>query len=194
MSSPDPAAVARPPADAPVHDPLLPDERGVDGERLREVMRRMASPVTVVTTAADGERRAATIGSFTSVSLHPPLVSFNVTRGTGFHGVLRRATHFAVHLLRDDQVAEAEHFAQPDLSEVALFDGVALRQGRMPGGVPVLRDALGVLLCRVWETVPAGDHDLFLGEVLHLDGAPLDPAHSPLLYYARSYHAVGREV
>jgi 3-hydroxy-9,10-secoandrosta-1,3,5(10)-triene-9,17-dione monooxygenase reductase component len=186
--------VPLPPADAPVHDPLLPEERGVDGECLREVMRRVASPVTVVTTGVDGERRGATIGSFTSVSLHPPLISFNVMRGTGFHDVLRRATHFAVHLLRDDQAEAAEHFARPDLSEADLFEGVPLRRGTLPGGVPLLRDALGILHCRVWEVVPAGDHDLFLGEVLRLDGAPVDGGHSPLLYYARSYRAVGREV
>lgn len=183
-----------PPADAPVHDPLLPDEHGVDGERLREVMRRVASPVTVVTTAAGGARRGATIGSFTSVSLHPPLISFNVMRGSGFHAVLAEASHFAVHLLGDGQAALAEHFAQPDVTEEDLFEGVPLRRGSTPGGVPVLQDVPGVLFCSVWAVVPAGDHDLFIGEVTGLRTSPVRSGHRPLLYYARSYRSVGPEV
>ncbi|MDX1532507.1 MAG: flavin reductase, partial [Rhodothermales bacterium] len=56
------------PVDAPVHADD-PGGGGVSGEMLRAVMRRVASPVTIVTAAPGGAKRGATIGSFTSVSL-----------------------------------------------------------------------------------------------------------------------------
>jgi 3-hydroxy-9,10-secoandrosta-1,3,5(10)-triene-9,17-dione monooxygenase reductase component len=181
------------PTDLPVHDPLLPEERDVHGELLRAVMRRVASPVTIVTVAAGGSRRGATIGSFTSVSLHPPLVTFNVMKGTGFYGVLRAADGFAVHLLRDDQADLAEHFATPDLSEEDLFRGVDLRDGGADDP-PLLPGVLGVLHCRVWEVHEVGDHLLVIGEVERVDMAPLNPNAGPLIYHARAYRAVGPEV
>lgn len=59
--------------------------------------------------------RGATIGSFTSVALSPPLVSFNVTQGTRFHDALADGAHVAIHLLASDQAAVASHVAIPDL-------------------------------------------------------------------------------
>jgi 3-hydroxy-9,10-secoandrosta-1,3,5(10)-triene-9,17-dione monooxygenase reductase component len=181
------------PVDAPVHDPPLPHEQGPAGERLRAVMRHVASPVTIVTAASGEEYRGATIGSFTSVSLAPPLVSFNVTRGSGLHDALRRADRFAVHLLRDDQAPLAEHFAQPDVPASEQFAGVALRAPLASGQPPLLEHAGAVLHCRIRERVPAGDHDVVLGEVEAVEADP-DDSGRPLLYFARSYRAVGPEV
>ncbi len=157
---------------------------------LRAVMRRVASPVTVVTAAADGEARGATIGSFTSVSLDPPLVSFNVQKASAFYAALSRAEAFAIHLLTDAQAELANHFALPDLTGEAQFADVPHVQ-TAPGQPPVLEDTFGVLFCRRFAVHDAGDHALFIGRVarvLEAEGA------GPLLYYARSYRAVGGEV
>ena len=47
-----------------------------DSARFRHVLGHFPTGVTVVTAAADGEPVGLTIGSFTSVSLDPPLVAF----------------------------------------------------------------------------------------------------------------------
>ncbi|RMF51994.1 MAG: flavin reductase, partial [Bacteroidetes bacterium] len=49
--------------------------RLIDGEALRGAMRLVPSPVTVVTARSGEAIRGITIGSFTSVSLEPPLIS-----------------------------------------------------------------------------------------------------------------------
>lgn len=179
------------PTDTPVHDDEAhAGEGGVHGDMLRAVMRRVASPVTIVTTASGGEPRGATIGSFTSASLRPPLVSFNIQKESGLAATLLAADRFAVHLLGDDQADLAEQFALPDLSSEALFRGVphAYSGGDDP---PVLRGVFGVLQCRRWAVYDAGDHRIVLGEVLRvIEGE----AAGPLLYYNRSYRAVGGEV
>ncbi|MFO8232719.1 MAG: flavin reductase family protein, partial [Longimonas sp.] len=71
---------------------------------LRTTLRRLPSPVVVVTTYAEGKPWGITIGSFTSVSLDPPLVSFNVDRKAQSHKALHEAGRCAIHLLDDTQV------------------------------------------------------------------------------------------
>lgn len=153
-------------------------------------MRHVASPVTVVTTPGGGAPRGATIGSFTSVSLAPPLVAFNVIRGTAFHAALLRDNVFAVHVLAEDQAGLAERFAQPDVPSEALFEGLALRPEAAP--LPVLAEVPAVLRARLWAVYDGGDHDVVVGEVDRVweEG----PARRPLLYYARGYHALGPRV
>ncbi|WP_412068151.1 flavin reductase family protein [Rubrivirga sp. IMCC43871] len=172
----------------PPTDLARPDALPASGEALRSVLRDVPSPVVVVTVEATDGPRGATIGSFTSVSLDPPLVSFNVTQGTQLHVALADAPVFAVHLLDAGQADLAEHFAIPDLSgeaQLAPFDHVR------GGGPPLLRGSLGILLCAPHARFEAGDHTVFVGHVTHVvDGA----GHDPLLYVRQSYRGIGERV
>ncbi len=161
----------------------------IDGAALRAVMRHVPSPVTVVSFAAADGPRGVTIGSFASVSLDPPLVSFNVSIDSSIHPSLVGAERFAIHILHAGQAELSRHFAQPDLVSSAQFAGIAYRE---VDGVPVLRDALAVLICRRYAVHPAGDHSLMLGEVETI----LDPALDalPILYFRQSYRVPGDEV
>ncbi|MFN3597834.1 MAG: flavin reductase family protein, partial [Rubricoccaceae bacterium] len=161
-----------------------------EGEALRVALRRMASPVVVVTTEGARGPRGATIGSFTSVSLAPPLVSFNVTRRTQLHTALAEASVFAVHLLAADQAALAAHFALPDQSGAAQF--APFEHVRHAGRPPLLAGTLGVLVCRPAGRFEAADHTVMLGEVTEIVPGREDAP--PLLYYAQSYRGVGEEV
>jgi len=67
----------------------------------------------------------------------------------------------------------------------------AVPHTRSQDGLPILNSTFGVLHCVPWAVHDAGDHSLFLGRVLRVDGGD---AAGPLLYYARSYRAVGDEV
>ncbi len=130
-----------------------------------------------------------TISSLTSVSLHPPLVSFNVEREAQMHAVLAEASSFAVHLVGEDQAALCERFAAPDRTAAEQF--LDLPHGFDRYGNPLLEGALAVLHCRLHAAYPAGDHSIVVGEVVevwqHEDGAPL-------VYYNRAYHGVGTTV
>ena len=168
--------------------PEHPEAVAATGAALRRALRHLPSPVVVVTAQTAAGPRGATIGSFASVSLGPPLVSFNVTHGTRLHAALAEADEWAVHLLASGQAAVAERFALPDLDgpdQLAPFPHVA------GGGPPLLRGTLGILLCRPHARVEAGDHTVWIGEVTEIvDGA----GRAPLLYYRQSYRAVGDEV
>lgn len=176
------------PMDAPPADrePEHPEAIAATGEALRTMLQAVASPVVVVTVEDAAATRGATIGSFASVSLEPPLVSFNVTHGTRLHDALDGTDAFTVHLLASDQAALAAHFARPDLDAEAQMASV-------PASADPLRldGTLGTLVCAVSARITAGDHTVVLGEVTEIAAGREAP---PLLYYRQSYRGVGREV
>ncbi|MGI9182361.1 MAG: flavin reductase family protein [Longimicrobiaceae bacterium] len=161
----------------------------MDARALRSVMRRVPSPVAVVTAVGRGEARGMTISSLTRVSLRPPLVSFNVEREAQMHAVLAEASSFAVHLVGEEQAALCERFAAPDRTGADQLRGLA--QGIDGFGNPVLEGALAVLHCRLYAAYPAGDHSILVGEVV---GVWQQEGGTPLVYFDRAYHGVGARV
>ena len=110
-------------------------------------------------------------------------------KDSSLHGALLGASSFAVHLLSEAQADLANHFALPDLTSEEQFRDVVC--GTAPDGSPILPDTFGVLHCARYAVHDAGDHSLVLGHVLGVSEAE---AAGPLLYYDRSYRAVGGEV
>lgn len=161
----------------------------VDGEALRKAMRHVPSPVTIVTVGAEDGIRGITIGSFASTSLRPPLISFNVSLEAQSYDSLRTASHFAVHVLSDEQAFLSDHFATPDLSSEEQFEGVPYRI--QPDGTPIILDTLAVLYCRRHAVYEAGDHSIIVGEVEEIENG-LEG--QPLLYFDRTYREIGEEV
>ncbi len=164
-------------------------ESGIEGEVLRSVMREVPSPVTVVTVGGPAEIRGITIGSFASTSLRPPLISFNVSRDAQIYDALVATDRFAVHLLSDEQAHVADHFATPDQSSEAQFEGVPYRVDAF--GTPILLDTLAVLYCQRHDVTEAGDHSIIVGRVARLENGVEG---EPLVYYNRTYRSIGKEV
>lgn len=161
----------------------------VDGDMLRTVMRRVPSPVTIVTAVGAGERRGITIGSFTSVSLEPPLICFNVNRTAQMHDVIMAASRFAVHILAEDQAHLSNHFAVPDRSGREQFESVSYAIDAH--GTPVLNDVTAVLHCTHHRTFVAGDKSIIVGKVAEVE---LNEDRGAVLYYKRGYRGVGEEL
>jgi flavin reductase (DIM6/NTAB) family NADH-FMN oxidoreductase RutF len=155
-----------------------------DGDELRSLMRLFPAGVCVVGADAHGDRIAATIGSLVSLSLDPPLVGISVGRDLSLHELLRSAGAFGISILRGDQAETAAHFAR-GAPPIVLWQGVAIRDGVT--GAPLLADALAWIECRVWAEYAAGDHTLFIGEVVALEEGETGPG---LVYRKHGYLSV----
>ncbi len=149
---------------------LTPKPAVVDqaARELRTVMGRFATGVTVITTAHRNTIHGMTANAFLSVSLRPPLVLVSLGR-CRMGEMLPRTKRYGVSVLAHDQKHLAAHFAaqkeSPTPPEFTFHDDV-----------PLLEGALAHLVCRVVDVHPAGDHELWIGEVEHLyerDGEPL---------------------
>jgi flavin reductase (DIM6/NTAB) family NADH-FMN oxidoreductase RutF len=143
-----------------------------DARDLRRAFGRFASGVTVITTMlADGRKIGFTANSFASVSLDPPLVSWNYRRASPhLQGVLQ-ARNFLVHVLAADQEDLSNRMARPADDK---FAGLPVQSGI--GGVPRLPGGVAAFECELWKTVEAGDHVIFIARVLRYeygDGEPL---------------------
>ena len=155
----------------------------------RASMRRVPSPVVVVTARGPQEARGITIGSFSSVALDPPLVSFNVARESRFYEVMERCDRFAVHVLGENQAHLAKQFAVPNLSGPEQFEAVP--HVRNAHGTPVLEGGSAVLHCRPHDSLPAGDHRLYVGLVREVEERADRGA---VIYYKSDYRGVGKEL
>jgi flavin reductase (DIM6/NTAB) family NADH-FMN oxidoreductase RutF len=134
----------------------------MNGEELREVMRRFPAPVAVVTTALEGERFGLTVGSLVSLSLQPALVGISIGKDSSSHEPIRRAGAWTTSLLSGMQAHVAQHFARSGIPPVALWNGVDVREGKRG---PLVENALAWLECRTISEHDAGDHTIFVGEV-----------------------------
>jgi flavin reductase (DIM6/NTAB) family NADH-FMN oxidoreductase RutF len=126
-------------------------------------MRGFPAGVAVLTVDVEGERIGLTVGSVVSLSLEPPLVGVAVSRQAAMHELLRRAGAFALSLLAGDQEAVAQHFAR-GVPPFAHWHGIPTREGAR--GAPLVEGAHGWLECRLAGEHEAGDHSLFVGEVV----------------------------
>lgn len=151
----------------------------VDSVSFRRACSRFATGITIATVmAADGSPQGFTANSFTSVSAEPPLVLLCIDRRANILPYFQEANHFAINILSREQKELSMRFAARGLDR---FSGVEWRRG--VGEAPLLDGALAQFECARREVWEAGDHLVFLGEVVaarHDDGAPL-------LYYASGY-------
>jgi len=166
-----------------------PEHIVATGEALREALRAVPSPIVIVTVQTAAEPRGATIGSFASVSLDPPLVSFNVTHSTRLHDALAETDALAIHFLAADQADMATRFAIPDLSGADQLD--AFDHQLEDGLPPLLAGVLSTLVCTTEATVQAGDHTVVIASV---DAIRPGRETAPLLYYEQSYRGIGAPV
>jgi 4-nitrophenol 2-monooxygenase / 4-nitrocatechol 4-monooxygenase, reductase component len=152
----------------------------IDASEFRRVMGHFASGVAVVTACrADGSPCGLTASAVASVSLEPRLVLACIDRASATHDWIERAGAFALNVLQERGETLARRFAASGRGE--RFEGVPWRAERT--GAPVLDEALAWLDCAVATRVPAGDHTIFVGEVLAADARE----GTPLVYYRGGY-------
>jgi flavin reductase (DIM6/NTAB) family NADH-FMN oxidoreductase RutF len=151
-------------------------ENQVTPDEFRAALGRFASGVTVVTVeTAEGDVHGMTANAFCSVSLRPPLVLVCVDHLAETYLHLREHERFGISVLKENQEALSEFFADPERNPDAAYR-LGIEYRKMTSGTPVLAEALVNLDCRRVEAHPAGDHTIFVSEVNEIalgQGAPL---------------------
>lgn len=140
---------------------------------LRDAMGCFATGVTVVTTMTADGPLGMTVNSFASVSLDPPLVLWSPARKSARFPAFEAASHFAVHVLAEDQRVLAEDFARSG----QMFNDHAFTSGQ--GDAPLFEGCAARFECRHVAGHDGGDHLIVLGEVLRMQCSD----QKPLLYH-----------
>lgn len=148
----------------------------------RTVLGNFPTGVVVITaTGSDGELLAMVVGSFTSVSLDPPIVAFLADQGSQTFPKIRAAGHFVANVLASDQADLCRTMAQRGAER---FQNVGWQPSA--GGVPLLDGAVAWIECTLSEVVEAGDHSIALSSVRDLR---VGSEKLPLLFFRGGYGA-----
>ena len=154
----------------------------ISEQLFKQAMSRFASGVTVITTYDDAKQTVGmTASAFISVSLNPPLILESIAKTAQMHQRLMQQEHYAVSILSQSQVEVSNYFAgwqtegfSPELDEL--------------DGLPVIKDSLVQMSCRIVSRVSAGDHTLFIAEVQEVEVNSTQ--NLPLLYADREYRTL----
>jgi 3-hydroxy-9,10-secoandrosta-1,3,5(10)-triene-9,17-dione monooxygenase reductase component len=154
---------------------VLPGLRPVsDSADLRRVLGHVPTSVAVVTAGGRSGPAGMTVGSFTSVSLEPPLIAFFVDRSSSTWPRLYESDHFGVNVLGHNQSQMCRAFSRRAQDR---FEGVAWHESAR--GVPLLEDAIVSLECTRVKVDVLGDHFQVIGRV---DSLELRASHPPLIF------------
>ena len=152
---------------------------GIDPGLFRETLGHYPTGVAVVTAIVDGQPVGMVVGTFSSVSMNPPLVAFYPMADSRSFALLRNAASFCVNVLASDQEALCRQFATAGERK---FDGVEWRAAAL--GAPILEGAVSWIECTFDDVREAGDHFIVIGRVQDLAVAR---STLPLLFFQGGY-------
>jgi flavin reductase (DIM6/NTAB) family NADH-FMN oxidoreductase RutF len=150
----------------------------IDPAARKAVLRMLTYGLYTLGVARGEDRNLATVNWVTQVSFEPPLLAVSVENDSHSIEIMRETDIFALSVLSQEQREEAGLLGKRWKLRPDKIDGVRHHPGH--NGCPVLDGALGVIECRVSNSLPAGDSTLFLAEVTTVEvlgeGAPLTMA------------------
>lgn len=136
----------------------------LDQKGIGEALGRIASGVFVIT-AGKGDKGTGFVASWVQqAAFEPPLVSLAVKQGRAIQTLIESGEPFVVHVLGEGQKKIISHFAKGFAPGEAAFEGVAVKAGVT--GAPVIDGVTAYLECKFHSKTAAGDHVIYLGEVV----------------------------
>jgi flavin reductase len=143
--------------------------------RFRDALGTFATGVTIVSTRRDELVHGMTANGFMSVSLDPALIVVSIANGARMHDILMETRRYGVSVLAREQESVSRHFSgRPREEPVALVEAE---------GIPLVDGALTQVVANVVDAHSAGDHTLFIGEVVHFAHHSGDP----LIFHSGTY-------
>jgi 4-hydroxyphenylacetate 3-hydroxylase, reductase component len=157
----------------------------VDATSFRQALGQFASGITVVTTRdAAGQPLGLTVSAFISVSLAPPLVLVSLDGRSEVLAGLQASGMFGLSVLAEGQDAVSRRFARPGPDK---FAEIPMRAGER--GMWLVPGALAQIECEVRAVHPAGDHLLYIGEIVSIAVQP----GRPLVYHRGGYRRLAED-
>ncbi|MEV8150994.1 flavin reductase [Arthrobacter sp. NPDC080073] len=161
----------------------IPDteEAVIDAGQFRQILGQYPTGVVVVAALGhDGEAIGMTVGSFTSVSLDPPLVAFLPDKASSSWRALRESGQdFCINVLGNHQEEVCRLVAT---RKVDKFAGIPWHPSEH--GLPVIDGCVASIDCVVRDVIDAGDHHIVIGRVRSL---AMENPTEPLLFFRGGY-------
>lgn len=149
-----------------------------------KVLRSIVTGVYVLTTQHQGKVNGTTLAWATPVSYDPLLVMVCLAGIRVSHDMVKQSGYFGLNALAQDQLETARHFGFLSARDVNKFDGY--NYSTSDHGLPILDGARAFIECRVINSFPAGDHTMFVGEVV--SAQTMNEGAAPLIFEQDDYY------
>ncbi len=147
-------------------------------KEISQAQRRITHGVYVISAKLGDKVNAMTAAWVSRASFEPPLVTVSIGKTRYSHDMIRDSGVFAVNVLGPDNVETGKHFGLKTGRKTDKFADVAY--DTKATGCPILKDAIAWMDCKVVSFHDAGDHTLFIGEVV--DGGVLKEEAKGIIY------------
>lgn len=155
-------------------------ELSIDPAIFRQVLGSYPTGVCAITALdPDGSPAGMVVGTFTSVSLDPPLVGFLPDKKSSSWPVIEAAGRFCVNVLGSDQQHVCRQVAAKGADKFA-----GLEVEISDHNLPVIAGSIARIECTIHSVTEAGDHWFVLGNVLSLESTRDD---DPMLFHRGRY-------
>lgn len=138
----------------------------------------VATGVYVITVRSGEKINGMTAAWVTQVSFAPQLIAASIAPSRYTHELIEKSGYFCLNALPDGAFDVARHFGFKSGRKTDKFTGIAYRNAMK--GSPILESAYAFIECEVVSTIAAGDHNLFIGNVV--DSALLKKDATPFLF------------
>jgi flavin reductase (DIM6/NTAB) family NADH-FMN oxidoreductase RutF len=170
---------------AAISGPMTPEQ----ARELRGMMGRFATGVSVVAARYGPLLAGMTANAIASISIDPPLMMASISVKSETHRAIIESHAFAISILSAGQRELATCFAQPTTAlKLQRFCDAPWHEAET--GSPIIDGAIAYFDCRLVDRHAAGDHTIFLGEIV---AAGYSDEAEPLLWYASRFRSLAPE-
>lgn len=149
-----------------------------DIDLLKKSFGSFATGVCVATSHTGG----FTVNSFSSLSLEPPLMIFNIYKTETDHVLFLNHNRFIINFLASDQKDISNIFASKDTDKLSKVDHEINDKS-----MAIIKNTLGHLELSVYQQIDIADHVLVIGKVEDLS---INNDKDPLIYYRSKYREI----
>jgi len=131
---------------------------------MTSAIEKIRNGVFIITAKSGDILNGLTAAWVSQASFVPPLVSVSIGKPRYTHEIIKKGKNFAVNIIASDQIDLARHFGFGSGRNKNKFEGIMYKTAKT--GAPILPDCAGWMDCRVIHEYDAGDHTIFIGEVI----------------------------
>lgn len=154
--------------------------------------------VALIGAQTDGKTNFMSCAWHTALSFDPPLFGVLISKKRFTYQIISKAREFTVNFIRKNQALLSAQYGRKsgfDMDKIERFP-LKLVSSKIIQS-PIIEDAYVCFECKLIDTRPYGDHDLFVGEVLAIheekgcfnDDGVLNPQNvQPLMYLGSDFY------
>jgi len=150
----------------------------IKNKTFKKVLSKFSTGITIVAINHNNIKTGKTVNSFSSLSLSPPLVLFSLAKNASSINKFKKSKFLSINILSKKQTNISKNFSKTN-SNWKNIDFIISNLN-----VPLIKNCLGNLECKMIKLLNAGDHTIFICKVINVS---FNDKLKPLIYFNSKY-------